>query len=223
MSHMITRDARAYGTQLRQLLPRGAAWDVPEGSTFDNLCVALGEEFARIDARAIDLLEEADPRTALEMLADWERIAALPDACTGAPDNVSERQVALHHKLTRVGSQSRSGYAELAARVGYQVWIEEHRPARSGEGRGALRIGDRLNSQDWGFVWTVHVRPYDGFFTENSFVAVARIGDRIGVRLRGFGALDVECLIRRAAPAHTLVQFAYDIEPVPVFWINFTQ
>jgi len=52
---------------------------------------------------------------------------------------------------------------------------------------------------------------------------VFRVGSRAGDLLRGWGALDVECLIRRAAPAHTFVLFAYDVEPSPAFWFDFTQ
>ena len=209
------RSAEDYGQQLRQLLPQGAAWDFAEDSSFAQLLAALGEEFARIDGRALALIEEADPRTTLELLPDWERIAGLPDACTGAPDNVGERQIALHQKLTRTGAQNRGAYIELAARVGYLIEIEEHRPARMG-----MRLGERLNGPLWTFVWTVHVRPFDGWLEEVTFLAQARLGDRLGVRLRGFGALDVECLIRRAAPAHTNVLFAYDVEPAASLWID---
>lgn len=213
----LPRPPEAYADQLRQLLPQGAAWDFPEDSVFAAFLLGLGDEFARIDGRGLDLIEEADPRTTLELLPDWERIAALPDACTGAPDNAGERQAALHQKLTRIGAQNAAAYIELAARVGYVIEIEEHRPARMG-----MMLGDRLNGPLWTFTWTVHVRPFDGWLEESTFLAQARIGDRLGVRLRGFGALDVECLIRRAAPAHTNVLFAYDVEPTAAFWLDFT-
>lgn len=212
----LPRDGTAYAAQLRQLLPQGAAWDFAPDGTFAGLLGGLAEEFARIDARALDLIEEADPRAALELLPDWERVAALPDACTGVPDNAGERQAALHQKLTRVGAQNAAAYAELAARVGYQIDIEEHRPARCG-----MYLGERMNGPEWAFAWTVHIRPFDGFLEEISFIATAHCGDFLGVRLRGFGALDIECLIRRAAPAHTIVLFAYEIEPTPDLWIDF--
>ena len=121
-----------YAEQLRQLLPPGKAWEFPPEGNFAGLLVGLAEEFARIEGRGLDLLEEADPRTALELLPDWERVAALPDACTGAPDNATERQAALHQKLTRPGAQNAASYVELAARVGYGIEIVEHRAMRSG-------------------------------------------------------------------------------------------
>lgn len=212
------RGEEAYARQLAQLLPQGAAWRHAPDGPFAGLLRAIAAEFARIDSRALDLVEEADMRTALELLPDWERVAALPDTCTGAPDNVAERQVALHQKLTGVGGQNAAAFVEIAAQLGYQIDIEEHRPARMG-----MRMGERLNGQDWAFAWTVHIRPFDGWLEESTFLAVAEIGDRLGVRLRGFGALNLECVIRRAAPAHTHVLFAYEVEPSPAFWFEFTE
>lgn len=213
----LPRDATAYAGQLRQLLPTGPAWNFGAESTFAQLLAGLAEELARVDARALDLVEEADPRTALELLPDWERVAGLPDACTGIPDNAGERQAALQQKLTGLGGQSAQSFIDLAARLGYQIWIEEHRPARIG-----MRLGERLNHADFAFCWTAHVRPFDGYLEEATFLAQARIGDRLGVRLRGFGAIDLECVIARAKPAHTIVLFAYDVEPSAAFWMDFT-
>lgn len=206
-----------YAEQLHALLPQGAAWSVPKDGTFARLLLALGDEFARIDARALDIIEEADPRTALEMLPDWERVAALPDSCVGAPDSVAERHAALHYKLTRTGSQSRAAYIERARRAGFEIEIEEHRPARLG-----VRVNARCNDEEWAFAWTVHVRSSD---SQEELLAStqAHMGDRLGVRLRGWGSLNIECLIRRTAPAHTIVLFAYEVEPDHAFWIDFTQ
>ncbi|MEZ5709737.1 MAG: putative phage tail protein [Blastomonas sp.] len=210
--------AADYGAQLRQLLPSGAAFRAPADSNLARLLDALAEEFARIDARADDVIDEADPRTTLELLPDWERVLGLPDACTGAPDNVGERRAALRQKITGLGGQSQAYFIELAARLGYVVTISEHRAARLG-----MRLGERLNGPDWQFAWTVHVEPFDGDLPDDQpFLAQARIGDELGVRLRGFGALDLECVIRRAAPAHTIVLFAYEAEPEALFWIDLT-
>ncbi|MBD3728772.1 MAG: DUF2313 domain-containing protein [Sphingomonadales bacterium] len=211
------RDGPAYANQLAQLLPRGAAWEVAPDSLRARLLEALAEEFARIDGRGGALLDEADPRTTLELLPDWERVAGLPDSCTGAPDSVQERQVALREKLTGVAGQNAAAFIEAAARIGYVITIEEHRPARMG-----MRLGERLNGADWAYTWTARISPFDSYLEEASFLAQARLGDRLGVRLRGFGALDVECVIRRMAPAHTIVLFAYDVEPTAAMWMDFT-
>lgn len=212
------RNAADYAGQMRQLLPHGAAWASPQESNLTKLIVSLAAEFARIDARAGQLIEEADPRTTLELLPDWERVLGLPDACFAAPDNVSERRAALRQKITGLGGQSRAYFTELAARLGYFITITEHKPARVG-----MFLSERLNGPEWAFAWTVHVEPFEGDLPdEQSFFAQARIGDELGVRLRGFGSIDLECAIRRASPAHTTVLFAYEVEPRPEFWIDFT-
>lgn len=213
-----SRGTAVYARQLQQLLPTGAAWTFAPGGTMARLLEGLAVEFSRVDARSSDLVDEADPRTALELLTDWERVAGLPDACTGAPEDTAERQIALHQKLTGIGTQSRNGYIELAARIGYQAEIEEHVPARVG-----MRAGQPANGPDWAFAWTVHIQPAEGTFSSDGFIAYAEAGDRVGVRVRGFGSFDLECVIRRAAPAHTHVLFAYEIEPQPALWIDFTR
>lgn len=214
----ITARSEAHHAQvLRQLLPRGAAWDFAPDGRFARLLEALAAEFARIDARVIDLLDEADPRTALEVLIDWERVAGLPDACTGQPDNVGERQIALVEKLTSIAGQRPADFIDLAARIGYEVDIEENRPLRVGD-----RVGDRCRDEAWAFAWTVKVQPFDGAGRPVLAIAHFKVGDPVGTRVRGFGSLDLECVISRAAPAHTNVIFAYVIEREPDFWIDFT-
>jgi uncharacterized protein YmfQ (DUF2313 family) len=214
---IIARSEADHALAMRQLLPRGAAWDMAAGGTFARLIEALAAEFARIDARVLDLLDEADPRTALETLVDWERVAGLPDACTGQPDNVGERQVALLQKLTGIGGQRPEDFIELAARIGYEIEITEHRPLRTG-----FRAGDPCNDEAWAHAWTVTVQPFDGAGRPVLAIAHFKVGDPVGTRVRGFGSLDLECVISRAAPAHTTVIFAYVIEREPDFWIDFT-
>lgn len=211
------RPVEAYAQQLRQLLPRGSAWAAPAGGNFDGLLLGLAAEFARIDSRSLDLVDEADPRTALELLPDWERVAGLPDACTGIPDSIFERQRALHQKIAGVGGQNAAAFVALALLLGYVIEIEEHAAFVAG-----MPVGGPVNGQAWAFAWTVHIRPYDGVFAESEFLAFLRAGDPCGRRLVGYGALDIECVIRRAAPAHTFVIFAYQIDPTPAFWMDFT-
>jgi len=214
---LIARSEADYARLLRQLLPRGAAWDFAPGGTFARLLEAMAAEFARIDVRAVDIMDEADPRTALETLIDWERVAGLPDACTGQPDNVRERQIALVQKLTSIAGQTPADFIDLAALIGFEIDIEEHRPLRTG-----FRVGDRCKDQAWAFAWTVIVQPFDGAGRPVLAIAHFKVGDPVGTRVRGFGSLDLECVIRRAAPAHTAVIFAYVIEREPDFWIDFT-
>lgn len=214
---LVARSEAEHAHSMRQLLPRGAAWEFAPDGTFARLLEALAAEFAQIDVRAVELADEADPRTALETLIDWERVAGLPDACTGQPDNVRERQIALVEKLTSVAGQRPADFIDLAARIGFEIDIEEHRPLRTG-----FRVGDRCKDVAWAFAWSVIVQPFDGAGRPVLAIAHFKVGDPVGTRVRGFGSLDLECVIRRAAPAHTTVIFAYVIEREPDFWIDFT-
>lgn len=212
-------DAVAYADQLRALLPRGAAWSAEPGSNLQALLQGIADELARVDGRAQQLLDEADPRDALELLADWERVAGLPDACFGAPDNVPERQVAVVSRITSAGGQSRAYFTELAASLGYVVSIDEFRQARCGD-----RLGVRTYSEEWTHVWRMNILPTDFDVPESQFyITQARCGDRCGKRIRGWGALNLECLVNRHKPAHSIVLFSYQIEPDPLFWFDFTQ
>lgn len=219
------RNAADYASLLASLLPTGAAWSVPDNGALASLLRAFADEFVRIDARALDLVEEADPRTALELLPDWESLAGLPDICSGQPDSARERQAAVTQKLTAAGGQNAAHYTDVAAALGYVVEIVEHRPARVG-----LPCDVPCEDEGWAFTWDVAVQPAEGWREPSTppsaspgvALAAAEIGAPVGIRLRGWGAVDLECVISRMRPAHTNVLFTYRIEPAAAVWFDFT-
>lgn len=184
---------------LAALLPHGVAWRSEDGSTMDDLIGAMAEEFARVDGRADDLHDEADPRTTVELLADWERIAGLPDTClAGATQTMQERRAALVGRLTARGGQSRQFFIDLAASLGYTVTITEFRPFRA----GISTAGDALTNGDWIFAWRVNA-------PETTIVSFRAGLSAAGEPLRTWGSTRLECAIERLAPAHTIVLFGY--------------
>ncbi len=201
MNALTPHDAETWRGQLARFLPTGRIWQVPEGGAFDGLLSGLAEEYARADARISTLLEEADPRTTLELLIDWERAAALPDACTGTPDTIAERQAAVVQKIATRGGQSIAYFTDVAALLGYPITIEEVRPFEVGDEVGSLTSDD-----EWRHVWFVHIR-FDGDLPN---LVVAKVGDSVGVRVRDWGMIDLECIIGRLAPAHSIVLFSYE-------------
>ncbi len=210
--------AAAYTAQLASLLPRGRAWPREDDSALMQLVRGKADELARVDGRAADLFEEVDPQTTLELLADWERVAGLPDTCIAAPDSIAERRAAVQSRITGLGGQSHAYFIALAATLGFSVTISEFRPFRIGS-----RVGERLYSEEWAHVWRVNVQPPAVDDGQGLTIRYFRVGQsRVGERLVGFGSLDIECIIRRAAPAHTIVIFAYDIAPDPLVWFDFT-
>lgn len=191
-------DTAAYTAQLQQLLPTGPAWTRDPAATLTAVLAALAAEFARVDARADDLLAEIDPETTYELLEDWERVLGLPDGCTPVLGTISERRAALIQKLAGLGGQTPAFYVALAAALGFTVVIHEFDPDVDDYSPGLDITGGK-----WRLVWRVEVLDQTDFTLFRAGVSAA------GDRLTEGGALDLECVIRRAKPAHTLVLFSY--------------
>lgn len=186
-----------YLAQLQALLPPGAAWSREPDANLTKLLAALAAEFARLDARAVQLIAESDPRLTAEMLSDWERAYGLPDPCTTAADTVAERRAVLTAKVTGLGGQSRQYYIDLAERLGYQITITEYREFTAGQLAGAP-----LSNGAWLHAWTVNA-------PETSVTSFVAGGGVAGDPLRDWGNDILECAISRLAPAHTTPLFAY--------------
>lgn len=191
--------ATAYLAQLQALLPQGFAWPRQADAALTNLLLAWADELARIDGRAADLIEEADPRTTAELLADWERVAGLPDPCVEAlagTQTTAQRRAALVATLTAIGGQSAAYYIALAASLGYTITITEHRTftVRS-------KVNDPLNDLPWRFTFTVN-SPLN---TVRRFTVRSAVNEP----LAAWGNDLIECIISRLKPAHTNVLFAY--------------
>lgn len=192
--------AADYLAQLQALLPQGFAWPRQADAALTKLLLAWADEMARIDGRAVDLVDEADPRTTAELLADWERVAGLPDPCVaalGVSQTAAQRRAALVAKLTTIGGQSAAYYIALAASLGYTITVTEFSPFQAGSD-----AGDALTNDGWRFVWQVNA-------PEASIVEFAAGRSSAGEPLRAWGNELLECVINRLRPAHTHVLFAY--------------
>ena len=189
-----------YLRQLQALLPSGPAWPTDDDATLTRLLGALATELARVDGRAQQLVEEADPRTVAELFADWERVAGLPDPCVlafGETQSSVQRRTALVARLTMQGGQSPAYFIAIAASLGYTVTITEFRPFRAGQSRA----GDTV-ATNWQFAWQVNA-PLNTVTPFRAGNAVA--GDPIN----SWGNKALECVLSRFKPAHTTVVFAY--------------
>jgi uncharacterized protein YmfQ (DUF2313 family) len=159
-------------------------------------------ELARIDARIEQLLQEADPRTADEMLEDWERVLGLPDKCAAEEDlSILERRLIAWAKLTEQGGQSRAYFIDLAARYGEPgVTIDEVRPMHCND-----TCNDALWSDDDLFTWRVNIpRPPDD-------VRPMNCNDDCNDALQLYRPSLAECPISERKPAHTSVIFSYPL------------
>lgn len=185
-----------YLAQLQALLPQGPAWPRDSGATLTKLLQAMADELARIDGRAAQLIEESDPRTTAELLADWERVAGLPDSCVTAAQATAQRRAALHAKLTTLGGQSVAYFIALAASLGYTVTITEFEQHTVVDD-----VEHPLYSHPWQFAWQVNA-PQDT-------VGTLSVTDTVADPLAWWGNELLECVVNRLKPAHTHVLFAY--------------
>jgi uncharacterized protein YmfQ (DUF2313 family) len=146
----------AYGNILRQLLPEGPVWEVPERSELEGLLNGLGDVFAEAEARGVDLLEEFDPRTTTEMLPDWERVYGLPGTNPNPPTSTADRRAALHAKMLGYGDPTPQFFVDVAAAIGYAVVITMYK-ATHGPFVPGSPVGDPLTSTaaGWPFHWIV--------------------------------------------------------------------
>jgi len=196
---------KKYQRLLRQLFPKGKAWEAIEDQTSDlrKLLDSLGNEACRVEERSLQLVEESDPRTTSEMLPDWERLLALPDECEQDPASltIQERRDRLVQVLTTQGGQYPDFYKRLAENFGFDtniIDVQDQPPFQAGR----ARAGDRLTNGDWIFTFIVELPA-----TESK---IFRAGDgRAGDPLRFYSNPTLECLFNKHKPAHTIVIFSF--------------
>lgn len=186
-----------YGHMLASLLPQGASWPRESTSVLRRLLNGLASELFRVDSRSVDLLAEADPRLASELLEEWERMVGLPDPCVTEALGVQARRAAVESRLTSVGGQSRAFFMELASRLGYSITIDEF--ASEAE---AIAGGIPYTGTSWAHTWRVNA--------PEQTVRTFRVGEAcVGEPLRIWGNEQLECAFNRLKPAHTVLLFAY--------------
>lgn len=193
-----------YLATLQELLPAGDAWPRDDDATLTKVLGGIAPSLARAHNRALELVEEADPRTTREMIGDWERCCGLPDECTPAnATTLQERRAAVVAKLTHRGGQDGAYFLGLAEGLGYAVTIEEFRPFVCGLGR----CGDRLNGgHEVRYNWRVRIlEPRVTWFRTGASAPPDRLG-KIDY------AEDLECILNRLKPAHTQLVCAYEEE-----------
>lgn len=192
--------AADYLAQLLALAPQGAAWPKESASSLARLFAGIAEELARVDARADVLLEQIDPRTATEMLPDWERAFGLPDGCVVADPTEAGRRMALHQRVAAMGGQSKPYFIGMSTLLGYDAEIDEFRPSRV-----AFSLPQTLRSRPWAFAWRVAV------YGPSFMVADAP----------AYASADLQCVINRSKPAHTIVSFDFNPDPAPTLHFDF--
>ena len=214
----IQRSVNDYTVALTYLYPDGPAWPKWDNdSIFMSWVAGCASIWADVDAAANQFLRvESWPQTTQMMLPDWEAAFGLPDDCLAEPVSIGQRQAALTGRLTLLGSQSRNFFVNLAASIGYDIAIIEHSPYQCGisvvgdttdwNGEGAIWYRWECGAPTMRFYWTV-----DLLHPSLTWFRVGAGGGQCGIdpMLRIGLATDLECLITRYKPAHTMVLFRF--------------
>lgn len=185
-----------YLQQLMALKPTGRAWPDDPATRQNQTLAALGEELARLDARARGLTEELDPELTYELLVDFERNFGLPEACKVTPETLAGRRFALHEKITRQGTQSRDYFIQVARALGFTITITEFDTHSVNSA-----VNQPLNNETWRSAFRVNA--------PQQIVSRKTVQSGVNEALASWGNDLLECVINRLKPAHTRVIFAY--------------
>lgn len=197
----VLRNAEQYRSQLRSLLPSGPAWELERLPELGQVLDGIAAELARLDARAIVLLNEMDPAGVSELVPDWERVMNLPDPCLGATPLYDDRRLAVRRRLLAVGGQTAAYFIQIARSQGYpDATVTELRAPRMGRSRFGQAHFGTWKAQ---FMWVLNT---GGRLSLGRRYGASYWGKRFGMN----PGSALECLIHRSAPAHTQVQINYD-------------
>lgn len=186
-----------YRRNLQALLPQGRAWPTDKEAVLTKLLDGIAAGLARVHNRGIDLVAEADPRTTVELITDWERVCGLPDDCAPAGGGtLAERRAAVVARITARGGQSRPFFIDLAARLGYAVTIDEFRPFTCDSS-----CDDAVNDEEWWHVWRVNAPET----TVREFTCDSPCDEPLAT----WGNEILECNLGRLKPGQTHLIFGY--------------
>lgn len=192
-----------YGRSAIKLLPPGRALRPRAGSNLEKLLRAFATEYAGVRGRAEQLVDESDPRTTSESLEQWEEQHGLPGACAGddAPSSTILRRAAVTARVLSQGGASLALIQSVAAELGFEVTITEHRPFQA----EFSQAGDKLFNDEWVHVFDVSAPELSPIFFE---AGASEAGDP----LVDWSNSLLTCALGHAglAPAHTLPRFFFD-------------
>jgi uncharacterized protein YmfQ (DUF2313 family) len=190
--------ASDFATAIHALMPRGKVWPRDPTAVMAQVINGLAPAWARHTQANNQLLVDAFPATAVELLPEWESTLGLPDPCAGPSPTLLGRQQQVVARLTNSGGQSVPYFIGYAKALGYTVTVTEFSPFRVGQ----QRMGSPVGNQDWAFTWQINapLNTVSYFRTGQSYV---------GQALATWGNAVLQCELSAIKPAHTYLNFAY--------------
>ena len=183
---------------LFRLLPSGRAFPLRnESSLVGKILRVISKELERfrIDLERLEL--EIDPRTATDLLPEWERLLGIPHCAGTLPATIEERRgLIVASYATRLSTPaslrrnvSPQAVVDAATDLGFSISVVEHDPLQDGPPNPFDDPGTEAFIVDIGNAQTGPVR----LFRAGTSVA----GDSLGA----FGNEPLECLLERVLPA----------------------
>lgn len=192
---------RDYDLALTLLLPPGPAWNRMTGSPGSAVLTSGATQLQRIDALAMKLVEESDPRTCAETFEDWLRVYGIPDECMiGIEDLTDEQKRQALLLLVRRSGLTHDFYAQLGAVFDIDIDTGVCDPFRV-----TSRVDSPIYGTDWAHAYVIVVRT--SLSSSKNFFRTTSSADE---RLASWGISFLECLVRKNAPAHAEVVFEYE-------------
>jgi uncharacterized protein YmfQ (DUF2313 family) len=187
--------------ELLALSPPGWALSHDAGSVWASFLQPVAAEWSRVEASAEALLDEIDPRTSANCLADYQRVLGPdPYGRDAASLNLTHSQLVqlAYQRWTASGGCSIADYVALAAQMGVAITITERKLFRC----GASVCGDTLACTPQQFVWLVTLPQTQ---VTKFRTGASRCGEPLGL----ITPSPVVPLLQGEAPAHTTPVFSY--------------
>jgi len=179
------------------LLPTGPVWPRdPDAVLTQTLDALMPTPLAQFN-RATNLLIDAFPATAVELLPEWESTLGLPDCCSPANPTLEQLRGAIIAKLIASGGQSVPYFTAVAAALGYTVTVTEFWPYEAD-----MQCELPCASDAWAFAWRVNAPSVviSYFAVDNSFADDP---------LETWDSAELVCRLSQLAPAHTQLFFQF--------------
>ncbi|WP_181455061.1 putative phage tail protein [Burkholderia multivorans] len=147
---------------------------------------AEGKVLDDAQANGVATLDAITPDGDLTMLPNWERVLSLPEAALGPNQSDEVRLAMVLARLRETGQLDRDYFLFVALQLGFSVSLTEYHPYQIG-----TPINRPLYSDDWMFVWQLNAPDVTP----------------------GLPNALLESVLRRIAPAHTILLFNYGGNP----------
>lgn len=151
-----------YADQLIQLLPPGRLWAVEPGTEIRLTMQALGDELERVRLRGVDLVNESDPRTATETIAEWEQAVGIPDEQIPViAGTLAGRRTAVVTKLAARGGQRIPDFQAVFTAAGYDApATNQFQTFATKVLKAGFYAGDLAYGEEYAYAMWIQADPY---------------------------------------------------------------